>query len=796
MKINKKPKIHSSLNSFRINRKIQENKSNNILKLTKSLLLKKSLYNNNIPNYINLKINKSILENIEKIIPLSHRQIGNNNDNLFANSKNYIEVTTNNTIINNNSCSIIKYNNITNKKFNLRDNRFYHLKNKNIKLIKTIKNNSIKNQKDIFIKIKKRILDYKKNKKAYSFKERSKSCNNFNNNFDSLFIDFFYKWNNNNINNKCIRTIMNQKYSDLIYSENEIFNYDYSDFICNKIKIFKKEKIQNLQDNLQISFNDANNKEIKLKINSIKLTFIPQNKTNKKIILYLPFTYSLLFYYKGIDFFSKVLLSIIKFNTINYDEINSFINYLSFENEKSNNINDEKPYKRIFNKKIIRKKDKSNSHKKSGEFYWEKQDNKEYIPIFLKEKENIFTNVKFKDSIKENYLNTKKNIIMQSNTNKIENIFYNIYSFIWKTPEISYKLILEMPKIIFKYQDISKNIVTFCSRNLFLFLIKNNFINWDFYIMNYLLSIKSFRKQIMNFFSYSKINENNRFTQKENNKEENNLAKEQKEKYIVAIIANLRENSIYEFIKLDNINNIYLDENIIKNLSQNFKENDEIFYFFYTNNSNINSLISFQSYKISINYDKLNINNTWEFFLNFKQMKFLNEIKKYESLVTFLPKIVKTNFENGNLTLDFTVFDDFDPQILNYVKKEAIIPYKIENKLMNFRKSFRKKKDDMILKIQNPFIKIEKYSQSNIIKHDIDLNDEFLKNINKQNMKNWANIIIGFIEEQDLIENINYSPVIQKDNLKNRTKRKSITVKVEKSKQKISLNKYLEQPQK
>ena len=50
-------------------------------------------------------------------------------------------------------------------------------------------------------------------------------------------------------------------------------------------------------------------------------------------------------------------------------------------------------------------------------------------------------------------------------------------------------------------------------------------------------------------------------------------------------------------------------------------------------------------------------------------MKFLIKVSKFERLDSFLVKILKTDFSRGNLELDFSVFDDFDYQILNYARK-------------------------------------------------------------------------------------------------------------------------------
>ena len=210
----------------------------------------------------------------------------------------------------------------------------------------------------------------------------------------------------------------------------------------------------------------------------------------------------------------------------------------------------------------------------------------------------------------------------------------------------------------------------------------------------------------------------------------------------------------------------------------------KIFYFFYTNNSNINSLIFIKSYEISVEYEKLNPSLTWKFFFNFKQMKFMNEIKKYEKLELFLPKIIETNFENKNISLDFTVFDDFDPKIFNYDKKEIIIPYNLHEKKINVWRSFRKHKTDMVLKIKNPILIIEKYiSENNKLNNCVEttkeLENAFLDQLCKEKMSFWPKKLINFINEKSLIDDIkkvNDSHKNLRDNIKIRMKKKCITM--------------------
>ena len=771
-------------------RKKLENPKTDVLRLTKSIIIKKAINNNYIKELIKYKLNKTISE-------------GKNNSLTYHSKRHFdkiIEETKNNFENIDNDSSLL--NEVSFNKLNIKNfgtqNKFYLLrKNVNNKPMNSQINIKKKHhKKDIYLKIKKKISEYQ-NRNERKIISQNKSDNNNENIYDSIFVDFFYKWNNNNINNKNFKSIINKKYSNLIYNEKEIFHYDYSKYITNKINEYKIEKIQNLQDKMHTYFTDINNKEIKITLYGMKLIFIPQNKNNKRIILYLPFTYSLLLYYKGINYFSKILLSIIKFNgedyneiSINYDGANNFINNFDNSNNKKN-INSLN-----FLKQISRKNNKSNSviKKQMGLFFMKKvkfkkenKDKKEYIPIFSKDykeaKDKEKTQLNFREVSKEKNVNKKGILQYSNNLSQNEN---NFYYFIWETPKISYKLVLEMPKIIFNYQDMENSIITFCHKNIILFLLKRNFINWDFYIMNYLFSIKEFREKLLNNYAYtSRIN----ILRKEKTKKYNNISSYTNEF--------TKKKRIYEYNKIDKTNNkiyFYLEENINDIYEHEFNSKSDIYYFFYTSNSNINFLIYLRSYEILIDYDKLNPNVFWKYILNFKQMKFLNEIKKYEPLETFLLKIIKTNFEEGSISLDLTVFDDFNPKIINYEKKEIIIPYHIKHKEINVWKSFRRKKTDLILNIQKPYIKIDfDGNKNNNNNEKNELSDELLKKIDEKKISEWARLIIDYIENNNLIGNIKKmnSPLIQKESFKKRIKRGCTTVLNNNLDQVEILNKYI-----
>ena len=777
----------SGINSFRTKSKLQKKPMNEILQQTKTLL-----FNNSIFNYYEKKCN--------------HNSIVNSLSKTMGKNRVFSAKPLNLT----NQCSLIKDKNYFMKKIFSQDNNYNsELKNHRTILLnpsktekqlgnvyyfnfrkcnKRDKSDDIKinesSKKVLFDKIKRKIKENKQEKKVN--KNQKINSDNY---LETQFIDFFYKWKKNDIscNSYNTKSIKNNKYySETIYDENLIFHYDFSKYLEDKINYYKNNCIENLKDKMESNFQDINQKDITITLNGMKLIFMPLNKNNKNITLNLPLIYSLLFYYKGIDLFLRILLSIIHFDSnnfqdlsINYDEINTFIKTKIFNNKNGGNSNSNE----INNNEVKIKR----RHRRSLSVM--KKDDKEvlfiksrlirkltkYVPVL--KKNNHRAKVKINTPIKENTFFKKAKGKIPFHSNKNEKVFYNSYVFIWESPKVTYKVILEMPKITFKYQDIPKNIIIFCHRNMMLFLLKNNFINWDFYLMNYLFSIKAFRKLILKYLSFNIINRN----LGQNTEESFNL-----------------DSLTYEKNASPRLNNLYLldNDNIIfdsfYNKLQLFNEKSETMHFFYTNDSNVNSLITLNSYQLVVDCEKVNQNFLYEFFLNFKQMRYLDEVKRYEPLETFLLKIIKTDTEKGVLSLDFSAFEDFHPKILNYIKKEVIMPYKIETRNItinsfNFRKSFRKPKDEVLLTIQKPKLKIEKYysgtnpENKNINNKGcelIELDDILLYKMERKKINDWSKLIVDFIENKLLLikPNILTSDSTQNNLFTQRTKKRSSTV--------------------
>ena len=630
-----------------------------------------------------------------------------------------------------------------------------------------------------------------------------------------LFSDFFYKWNNNKYESTNNFKNDNNQYSTLSYEENKIFYNDYSDFIKEKLFYLKKNKLENLQKTLKINILDSQKKKIKLKIISMKLIFEPinnertkyiekdynfedyqeiynyrnedteeendedaNNNANKNIITF-PLSYVFLLYVKEIDFFKDILLSSIKFSK-DYQKI------VFEENEIYTALRREKDNK----KKNIQKKINNRTYQRKGSIrlngkgnLLKKTTTKILTKITIKnvkeEEKEKNVNFAFQDSDNNNANNddannlykTDKKIVTihanpdlrrkEKNKNKDKkDIKYTEYSFIWETPNKTYRVRIIMPIILFWSEHIKKYIIAYCDKDLFLFLFKNNFINWDYYVLNYLFSIKAFRQIILNSLSfYKNYNINNIKLSSLSSFTEREIKNKNKSRYISP------KNKKIDYFLFSYINEKTILLNINKKIYNQLNENNESYRFFYTDNYSINSIIDFHSYHIFIEYNKLNSKICWEFALNFKQMKYLSNINKYENLETFLPKIIKTNFEDGKLSMDFSVFEFFNTKILEHNQEEnsknnSLFNTNINNISSINNETKKKNNNDMILVIKMPYIISEQYVKSLILSNIINkvpLTPNVLNALAKCQISSWSKNILKIINNKNKLLNQNKS---------------------------------------
>ena len=639
--------------------------------------------------------------------------------------------------------------------------------------------------------------------------------------YNSLFLDFFYKWNkdkydslfneetskmdnntNNNIssytnknyNNDDYKHIINDKYSELKYDDNLIFNSNYTNFVNERIDYIIFNNIENHNTKLESNFNDFNHNEIKLRLESIKIKFKPirsklgsfsvmQNKTTE---LQIPLYFAFLFCLKDIDFFKYIILSCITFSEnekIIFDKEKIKPSLKAFFNQKKEENVELKPIVRnsgvintiskktsttfrrtvtkagiVPRKSSVAKKGtmSNNSNSKifnlaknsilENNFSMNKKKKKEEIIHSNKKNNNYFYSSSYHDkNERENKLNNRKELNQ-----------YDEYIFIWETNDKTYSVNIQMPIIFFNYKNLKEEIALYCDKALFLFMYKHHFINWDFYALNYLFSIKIFRKRILQ--NYSLINKNiiksilPKTSLNNENTEDNTILE-----YMNKTSRKINEDSSIKNDKFDLNEEIAIlnkDKNKIYNMINPINES---FLFFYTDKSYQNTLIKMYSYVIILDYDKLNPKIQWKYILNFKLMKLLNEISKYEPLETFLPKITKTDFQNGRLSIDFSLFHQFNINILGYEKrniKEESTIFNYSNLKNKVSANLNKENEELSVDIKFPFFKEEKIVQENnekilFKKTNTNLDINFLQKLNNYKMDLWPKKILEIINTRD-----------------------------------------------
>ena len=652
--------------SFSFEYLFKKEKKNSIdFSSSKKILMNSQMFKNYIQNYIPATQRIPSITPSSSFYPIFKKKAGN----LFS---------LNNTIFNNTNEKTTLNSTL---KHSLSNPNYFNRKNKTNKFSK-LKLNKIKVFNLDFPSLMSPLKLQNMEPLKLSQKKIIRSSSNINNKIyirnDILVEDFLYKWKDSKLN----------------YEERNIFNQNeiYTKFINDNLISIKTEKIENTTSKLESSFEDKNGDIIKLKLFPLTIKFIPINDEENKFkenIIEIPFSYHFLFYYKGIELLQRILLATIKFNK-DYTKV-------YFDDEELYKFirnNNDKPENDIVNQNIIPR----HFSLKNPQPTFSRRISKKISRKFscFEEKENVEDNKITINNIDNNI--PKKNI-------------YNEYEFIWITPDINFNVKITIPYIIFDWIYLNKPIKKYIERDLLIFLIMNNFLDWEFFAINYLFSFKMFRNYIELNLSKRKENEKLYSNKETNNKKDDNF-------YLISY------------------RNIY-----------KFKAKDLIYCFFMTNEMHINSFFTIHYYSIKVNFDELNLKKKWIVNFNYSQMKFLNQIKKYQSLDEFIPKILIFDFEKQDLKINYSVFRDFSPNILNYKRFEVDVEEYKKNSLDYFpnyiKPSINKK--SLNIQIEKPYLdKIYYKSNLNRIKKEkIEFNDEFIIKLNEINLNDLPSYILN-----------------------------------------------------
>jgi hypothetical protein len=199
----------------------------------------------------------------------------------------------------------------------------------------------------------------------------------------------------------------------------------------------------------------------------------------------------------------------------------------------------------------------------------------------------------------------------------------------------------------------------FLPPELLLHIYSNNFINWDFFTINYLISLKDFR---------SELNKSLSKNPKHSNKDE--------------ILQESMNSSKMDFSlkhKSQLINKSQQQGKVQSNISP-IKEINKIstycnyshsFSYLYTGSDYFNHIHKIYSYQLTVvnNFPNLENKQEFKFDFNFKQMRILERISDDWDLDRFFRKILIIDKRNGKVKLDYEYFENFSQSFFKFIKK-------------------------------------------------------------------------------------------------------------------------------
>ena len=266
---------------------------------------------------------------------------------------------------------------------------------------------------------------------------------------------------------------------------------------------------------------------------------------------------------------------------------------------------------------------------------------------------------------------------IEINSKKIsteEHTDYNVYTLTWYTPKYTYEVEISFPDVSLTIPKGNVYINLYLPSTLYLFLYEHHFKSWEFYVLHYLFSLKKVRNIIERYLS------------------KNNL-------------------------KMKTFSGLLLEEDkTIMNRKVKYynKESNSSLYFFYTNTKSSNYIYKVNSYTISITYEKLNPSSVFWFDFDFKQMKTLYNISRYQTLDNFIQKIMIADFSSGSLLLNYSIIDNFDFSIFKNEKPlTANHSYSRANSMTNTSSS-----NEYQIHIEYPNIEKIEYTSFSTISHD------------------------------------------------------------------------------
>ena len=500
-------------------------------------------------------------------------------------------------------------------------------------------------------------------------------------------------------------------YNKIYYDEKEIFGKKehYLNVIHHKIEDIKKNE-QNINENNKecrkekIFEKNRKKKKIILTFDSISIQIFPNdnnnndnnlnNNNNIPIFEYnLPFIYLPLFYNKGEEKFKIFLSKIIEWDNVNnkftlkenQDKIFKDIlencsdfNFRvkeeekKFERLKSEDISKQSKLKftsSMMTKKTFLKKETFNLRQTQGGT----KEDQSFAQTMAGQIPNTYlTNLN--DDEKRYNVTSKKSIYPSEKENNYIN--YNVFEFLWLTPNNVFTVSIKMPLLSVLIPRNNISVKKYIDFDLLFFLYENDFKYWDFYVIKYLTSFKSFR---------TLLEEINSINECRNKKFYLTLPKIKFytfNNYKFVNIVSIKHRDILENL-IDGLMTSTKDKKDIKGKTESSKEKENPEKEQNNNNSDKNNTIPEKKEEpIEYKKEEEKLKNStlimksfiaiirfvdtktlmaqeFKIYFNFAQFQKFQKLEKFIDKISFLIKFVDINYLNKAVNINYKELDDF-----------------------------------------------------------------------------------------------------------------------------------------
>ena len=494
-------------------------------------------------------------------------------------------------------------------------------------------------------------------------------------------------------------------YDKLNYDENKIFGKKqfYLDEINKKIEEFKNQEITG--DNIKESKKEKlfeksrKKKNISLSFDSICVQIFPsendnsneENKMNQIPIFeyFLPFYFLPLFYYKGEEKFKIFLSKVIEWDNVNkkfiLNENQEKIYQDILKNCTDFNPNDQ-PEEKKFNKlksedQIKQSKTKYNPSTGSKPSKLKKDTliiRQPTVNYSTKEEHGYaqtmpgqLPNTYLTNLDGENYrfnVTDKKSIYPSGKDSNY--IYYNIFEFLWLTPNNTFNVTIKMPLITLQIPKNNIIVRKYIDFELLFFLYQNDFKFWDFYLIKYLASFKSFRSLLEDINSLNEIS-NKKFyltypkikSYSFNNFKFVNIVSIRHKDILDNLIDGLM-NSSEDKKNLDQSkNDINKENNNISDKSNpNIEPKEETVQISKDEEQLQNSTFILKSFIAIIRFvdNKTLKAKEFKIYFNFDHFQKFQKLEKFIDKISFLIKFIDIKYFNQTVNIDYKSLDNFD----------------------------------------------------------------------------------------------------------------------------------------